>query len=342
MTLALRNGIKLAFAIILGLSLSSCSSIKDAAIGSIGQMFTSTEGSGGNSFTRDDDPELVEDSLPTFLKLLELLRDASPKNPDLYYAVGQVSIMYSGGFLQPKAEQIKSFRERKPQLERAKKFYLRGKDNIVRGLELRHAKNDFAAKFNANQWDELIALTGEKDIPFLYWASLGWLGGLVLDPFDFELLANAYRPILMMLRVLQLEPSYGNGGLQAMLITVLGSLPNSQIEEALNHSPEIIEPFYRQYYADLGIDTNNKRSIVEHHFKLAVQQSQRKDPAPYVAMASWLKSNASRPEDKLAFENYLKQALSIDPNDNIENRLMIILSQRQATYMLSQINNYFL
>ena len=96
-----------------GFVFSSCASIKRSALSSVGKMFTQTEEGTGNSFTRDSDPTLVEDALPTMLKMIELLRDAAPKSPDLNFGAGQIAVMYAGGFLQPKIERLESFAQRK-------------------------------------------------------------------------------------------------------------------------------------------------------------------------------------------------------------------------------------
>ncbi len=321
---------------------SSCASIRRAALGSIGKMFTQ-DSDKGNSFTRDSDPILIENSLPTMLKMAELLRDAAPENPDLNYGAGQIAVMYAGGFLQPRMEQQDSFAEKKRIQVRTKAMYLRGRDSIIEGLRQRYKNRGFSRKFAADNLDELFSMMSSQDVPFLYWGGLAWLGAFALDPFDFQLLAGIAPPILMLWRALQLESEYSQGSLHTSMVTVMGSLPDSQIAEAMSHSPELIQPFFEQYYSSRGIDWKDKRSLVEHHFAEGLRLSLGQDPSLYVAMANWLKNHQANPtEDKQRFREYLNKALEIKAEENIPNRLLILIYQQQAAYFLDKADEYFL
>ena len=230
------------------LTLSSCASIKRNALNSVGKMFTASDGN-GNSFTRDADPILVEDALPTMLKMIELMRDAVPDSPDLNFGAGQIAVMYAGGFLQPKIEQMSSFTEKKKLQIRTKAMYLRGRDSILEGLRQRYKRKGFDEKLKNQNLDDLMALMTENDIAFLYWCGLSWLGAFALDPFDFELLTTVSRPILFLWRAMQIDPEYAAGSLHTSMVTVMGSLPSSQVAEAMSHSVNMIKPFLKNIIA---------------------------------------------------------------------------------------------
>ena len=324
------------------LALSSCASIKRSALNSVGKMFTASGGN-GNSFTRDSDPILVEDALPTMLKMIELMRDAVPDSPDLNFGAGQIAVMYAGGFLQPKIEQIGSFAEKKKLQIRTKAMYLCGRDSILAGLRQRYKRKGFDEKFGNENLDEFMALMNEEDIAFLYWGGLSWLGAFALDPFDFELLTTVSRPILLLWRAMQIEPEYAKGSLHTSMVTVMGSLPSSQISEAMSHSPNVVKPFFEEYYKNKGIDVGNRRLVIEHHFRESLRLSNGQDPSLYVAMANWVKGNQKKPDvDKNLFREYLEKALAIDAEENISNRLLILIYQQQAQYLLEKIDEYFL
>ncbi|WGK68144.1 TRAP transporter TatT component family protein [Candidatus Haliotispira prima] len=338
----IRNLYCVALFLLLVLSLGSCASIKRGALSSVGKMFTGG-GVNGNSFTRDSDPILVEDALPTILKMTELMRDAVPDSPDLNFGAGQIAVMYAGGFLQPKMEQQESFSEKKKMQVRTKAMYLRGRDSIVEGLRQRYKSKGFEEKFQADNLDDLLYLMEEKDVPFLYWGGLAWLGAFALDPFDFELLTGVSRPILLLWRAMQIDPDYGQGSLHTSMVTVMGSLPVSQVAEALNHSPELIQPFFEEYYGSRGIDWQDKRAVVDHHYREGARLSGGQDPSLYVAMANWTKANQENPaEDKERFKEYLNKALDIKAEENIPNRLLILLYQQQAEYLFDKVEEYFL
>ena len=324
-------------------SLFSCASIKRSALNSIGELFIGSEDNQGNSFTRDSDPELIAASLPTVLKMTELLRDAAPKDPGLNFGAGQIAVMYAGGFLQPQMEQSESFAQRKRIQARAKAMYLRGRDSIISGLGYKYQKQDFTRKFGEDNIDELLSMLQKEDMPYLYWGALGWLGAFALDPFDFELLVGISRPVLLLWRAMQLAPEYAQGSLHTSMISVMGSLPDSQLVEAMRHSPKLLRPFFEEYYQSQGIDWKDRRSLVLHHFREGLRLSEGQDPSLYVAMANWTKANQDNPEqDRKRFREYLERALAIDAEENISNRLLILLYQQQAEWLLAKTEEYFL
>ncbi len=63
-------------------ALPGCGLVKRKAVG----MVADTLASGGDVFTRDDDPELVGAALPFGLKLYESLLDSTPNNQELLVA----------------------------------------------------------------------------------------------------------------------------------------------------------------------------------------------------------------------------------------------------------------
>ncbi|MEM9425012.1 MAG: TRAP transporter TatT component family protein, partial [Spirochaetota bacterium] len=61
------------------------------------------------------------------------------------------------------------------------------------------------------------------------------------------------------------------------------------------------------------------------------------------AMATWIKGHQSTPaEDKKRFREYLEKALSIEADENVSQRLMILIYRQQAEYLLQRIEEYFL
>ena len=226
---------------------------------------------------------------------------------------------------------------------RTKRMYLRARDSIVEGLRQRYIKKGFDEKFQAEHLDNLLALMGEKDVIFLYWGGLAWLGAFALDPFDFELLTSISTPILFLWRALQIESEYGAGSIHTSMVTIMGALPSSQVAEAMNRSPQLIKPFFEQYYYSRQIDIKDNKAIVQHHFDEGVRLSSGQDPSLYVTMARWIKGNQKNPiEDKKLFREYLEKALAINAEENISNRLLILLYQKQAKYLLEKTEEYFL
>ena len=60
-------------------------------------------------------------------------------------------------------------------------------------------------------------------------------------------------------------------------------------------------------------------------------------------MANWTKANQDDPEqDRKRFREYLEKALAINAEENISNRLLILLYQQQAEWLLAKTEEYFL
>ena len=94
----------------------------------------------GDTFSRDEDPELVRDAVPFALKTYESLLDSIPNHKGLLLATCSGFTQYAYTFVQTDADLVESEDyERALQLrERALKLYLRGRGYCLRLLELKH------------------------------------------------------------------------------------------------------------------------------------------------------------------------------------------------------------
>ncbi|MDR0569125.1 MAG: TRAP transporter TatT component family protein, partial [Spirochaetaceae bacterium] len=108
-----------------------------------------------------------------------------------------------------------------------------------------------------------------------------------------------------------LDPDYGNGTLDEFYILFYGSLPSS-----------------------IGGD----RAKAEEHFKRAKEKTKGLSAGPYV---SYAQSIAIPAQDYETFKDSLEKALAIDPDAEPSNRLVNILAQRKARYLLDNAENYF-
>ncbi len=295
-------------AVLVLLASGSCS-LQRLAVNAVSGMLSSPGSS--TVFTGDDDPELVRDALPFAMKLYESLLAQTPDNPQLNLTTGSLFAMYANAFVQTPAGMLpdSEYPQRQQAMARAKLLYLRGRDYCLKALELRHPglrarleKGDPAA----------LAKTGIADVPYLYWTSASWMGAFSAEPFDMELLLTLSRPLALMDRAYQLEEGYNKGAIHEFYISVYGSLPPS-----------------------LG----GSREKARYHFTKAVEESGGLTAGPYVAMATTI----SVPEQNATeFRELLGKALAIDLAASPENRLVNILNQRKARWLLQHIDDYFL
>jgi predicted anti-sigma-YlaC factor YlaD len=292
----------------LSVMLGSCSINKVAV-----KLVVRTLSSGDSTvFTGEEDPQLVADALPFAMKLYESLLEQTPENEELLLTTGSIFTMYANAFIQTPASMLpeSEYEQQQQMLKRAKKMYLRGRGYLLRALELRYP--GFREDLRGNDLEQALAAMVVEDVPLLFWTSASWLGAFSTDTFDMELLLNLSKPIALLNRALELDETWSQGMIHDTLISIYGSLP-----QAMGGSQE----------------------KARYHFKKAVEYSGGLSPSPYVALASTV-SVAN--QDVKEFQQLLAQAIAINPEDNPNNRLQILLSQEKARWLLDHIEDFFL
>ena len=169
------------FILLLATVLVSCSGNK-LALKMVGDALSST--ASGTALTGDDDPELVGDALPFALKLYEILIEKGSDNPGLFLAAGSGFIMYSNAYVQGPADMLpdQEFEKKDQMVVRSKKLYLRGRDYVLQGIELKYP--GFTASLDSGTLPDMLAAMKADDVPYLYWAGAGWMAAYAADPFD--------------------------------------------------------------------------------------------------------------------------------------------------------------
>lgn len=289
---------------VVALAVSGCGWIKGMAMNSVAGSLTET----GTVFSRDDDPELIRDAVPFALKLYESLLESLPKNRDLLLATCTGFTQYAYAFVQGEADSVESTDyERLTKIdERAFKMYMRARGYCVRALELRHAGTEAALQRNT---PGALAWARKEDVPLLYWTGASWGSAIALGLDKPGLLLDVPAMRALMTRALELDEAYQNGAIHAVMIT-------------LESKPE------------MGGSTERARK----HFDRAVELSKGLDPGPYVTLAT---SVALAERNREEFVKLLGQALAIDPEKNIDNRLAILIAQARARTLLTRVDELF-
>ena len=315
------------------LVLSSCASIKKSAIRSVASMLSSSDGA--SAFTSDDDPKLIADSLPLALKLHEILLDYDPENADLAAATGRNYIMYSGAFVQMPADMLddEHWQEADAARKRAKNLFRRGRDYLLDSLELNH--KNFMEMLEAGDYDGAMKMLEPADASSAYWAGLAWLGMASTDPFDIELVTTLDKAVLLLFRSLELEET--NPGIHDAMIQVQMTLPSVVIAAMRERSPAAAA-FMDEYYKNAGVAEDPKKQALYHYYR-ALSLSDNKNPSPHITMATAV---SIKEQDVESFRDYIGKALAIDPEAAPETRLMTILYQEKAQWLLENIENFFL
>jgi predicted anti-sigma-YlaC factor YlaD len=283
---------------------SGCS-LKTMAVKTVANTLSDS----GDVFSRDDDPELVRDALPFALKLYESLLDSVPDHAPLLVATCSSFTQYAYAFLETEADILGTTRheESKALRDRALKLYLRGRGYCLRAMELRF--RGIGEKLLADPVPAL-ARAERKDVPMLYWAAASWGAAisLGLDRPDLAIDFPAVRALAE--RALALDEAWNDGAVHELMIS-LDSLPEA-----------------------LGGNAARARE----HFTRAVALQNGLSAGPYVALATGVAVPA---QNRAEFESLLKQALAVDPEKNVSNRLATLITQRRAQALLDQIDARF-
>ncbi len=284
-------------------------SIKKIAMNQVANALT---GSGSSTvFTGDNDPELVGDALPFAIKMYESLLSANPRHQGLRLQTGSLYIMYANAFLQTPASMLAEAEYKKQDFTymRAKNLYLRGRDIILVCLEDKYP--GFRENLRKKRCAKALERAGRKDASLLYWAGAGWLGGYAIDPFDMDLGMTMPAAAALIEKAYQLDPGLAAGALHEFYILYYGSLP--------------------EYMGGSLVKARD-------HYKKAIAISKGKSATPFLSLATTV---TVKEQNLTEFKELLNKALEIDPEATPENRLVNVLNQRKAQWLLEHADDFF-
>ena len=265
---------------------------------------------GGTTFASDDDPELIRQATPFSLKLTESLLAQNPRHQGLLLAAVRGFAQYTYAFVQQEADEwLNHDLDRAISARsRAKRLYLRARDYGLRGLEVRHS--GLAAELRVNPL-EALRRARVPDVPLIYWTAASWAGAISLAKDDIDLMADL--PIVESLidRALALDEDYDDGAIHTFLISY---------EMASRRFPDAVDR-------------------AREHFRRAMALGGPHRAGPLVAAAESL---ALVQQDRSWFAQLLRRALAIDPDARPPCRLVNMIYQRRARWLLGQIDELFL
>jgi predicted anti-sigma-YlaC factor YlaD len=295
--------------------LSSCS-INKMVINKVSDALT---GSGSSDvFTGDSDPQLVGDAIPFAIKMYESLLAQNPEHSGLLLTTGSLFVMYANAFVQGPADMmgLDQFDEREAAKVRAKNFYIRGTEILYRGLDKKFPGDKKTPKFSeatveAGTLAPILQKMKKDDVALLYWTVAGGLSAYAIDVFDFALGVRIPEMGAMIARAYELDPDFNNGAL---------------------------DEFYILFYSALPEALGGNKALAEEHYKKALAKTKGQSAGTYVAYAQ---SVCVPAQDYETYKANLEKALDVDVDAEPANRLVNIINQRKARYMLDEAYNYF-
>jgi len=297
----------LGVAVLLTGALTSGCSISKFAANRAGDALSGS----GTTFGSDDDPELIRAAVPFSLKLMESLLAKTPEHEGLLLSTCSGFTQYAFAFVEQDADvtAASDFNAAKPQYARARRLYLRARDYGLRGLAVRHPT--LRAQLSADSKTAL-ARTARADVPLLYWTAASWAKAITLSKDDPELLADLPIVEAMIDRALALDEGFDGGAIHGFLIAY-----------------EMVRP--------RGEGEPRERS--RQHFNRAVELSKGATAAPFVSFAE---ATCVPAQDRKTFGSLLKRALEINPDRTPRDRLVNLIMQQRARWLLSRADELFL
>ena len=286
---------------------AGCSTLKQTAVDSLGDALAA----GGTTFSSDDDPQLVAAAVPFSLKLMESLLAERPQHRGLLLAAASGFTQYAFAFVQQDADEIveQDFAAGTALRTRARKLYLRARDYGLRGLDVAHA--GFSAKLRADP-RVAVKLATAEDVGLLYWTAASWGAAISLSKDNADLVGDLGLMEALIDRALELDERFDHGAIHSFLIT---------------------------YEMARAAGTGDPVERSRRHFDRAMELSHQQQAGPLVTFAE---SVSIARGQRAEFEALLKRALEINPDARPEWRLVNLVMQRRARWLLGRIDELFL
>ena len=289
------------------MGLSGCASLKHTAVNRLGDALAA----GGSGFATDDDPELIKAAAPSSLKFIEGLLAESPDHRGLRLAAASGFTQYAYAFVQEEADELESTDIAGADVlrTRARRLYLRARDHGLHGLAAAH--KDFAAGLRRDPRAAVRSCT-TADVPLLYWTAVSWAAAIAIKKDRPDLVAELPQAEAMIDRALELDERFDHGAIHIFLIT------------------------YEMARADGAGDAAARART---HYDRALALGGGSEAGPMVAFAE---SVCLPQQDRAQFEKLLRAALALDPDAHPESRLVNLVMQRRARWLLSRTDDLFL
>ncbi len=289
------------------LVINSGCSVRRIAVNKLGDALSHS----GTSFASDDDPELVKSAVPFSLKLIESLLSETPKHTGLLLAAASGFTQYSYAFVQEEADELEDKNlTRATELRlRARKLYARARKYGLRGLEVKYPGFEQALRKDPKA---AVQAVKTRDVDFLYWTAAAWAAEISLSKDQPDTVVELPFAEALIDRALELDESFDSGAVHAFLI-----------------SYELARPGARP----------DAETLARKHFARAMELSQGLQAGPLVSLAEGV---SVKNQNVKEFKSLLEQALAIKVDAKPEWRLVNLVMQQRARWLLSRTDDLFL
>lgn len=293
--------------VLASLSIGACS-IQRLALRSMGDALSS----GRSVFESDGDPELIGEALPFSLKLMDSLLAEQPEHRNLLLAASRGYLLYSYAYVNVPAEasRFDDIDRTRSLRQRARELYLRAYGYGSRVLELDYPGiNERLAEDPGGA----IATIGEqpqRDVATLYWTAAALGLAISVSRNEPALLARLPEVEAMLDRALDLDEAWNGGALHEFAINLEPTRAGAPDDAALE----------RHYRRALELSAGSRASLHVTYAEVAAIPRQ----------------------DRGQFTELLERALGVDIDADPDQRLLNVIAQQRARWLLENIDEFFL
>jgi hypothetical protein len=275
-------------------ALSGCCSIDSLALHSTARLLDRSLG----AYYDESDPQFARDAMASQLKLLEVFLQNAPKDERLNRLAAEAFGGYTFLFIED------------TQPERAKNFYLRGRNYALRSLSSRPGLKNLAA-MTPDDLEKALKGVGKRDARALFWAAFCWSSFINLSKDSPDAIAELPKAVALMNRCRELDPQYNFAG---------------------------ADVFFGVYFASRPKMLGGNTDKAKEYFDQAQHQTDGKYLMTYVLEAKTL---AVALQDKAMFESLLGKVKDSEAGRLPGARLADEVAKFKAASLLEKTNDLF-
>jgi predicted anti-sigma-YlaC factor YlaD len=268
--------------------------------------------SGGSVYESDDDPVLIGEALPFSLKLMDSLLEEQPEHRELLIAASRGYLLYAYAYVHLPAERrnLDDVEQARQLRIRARNLYLRAHRYAQQGLEVTYPGIGAALFENPDESVRTIGADPATDVAAMYWKGAALGLAISVSGNEAALLARIPEVEALLGRALELDETWNDGALHEFAISLAAA---------------------RTTTAD--------RDSLESHYARALELSDGNRASLYLAFAEAV---AIPTQDRSGFIELLERALRIDVDSDPNNRLLNLVSQDRARWLMGRVDELFL
>jgi len=270
-------------------------------------LLNSTGSSISSIYLTENDPELVRESLPTNIKLIELLIQQSPENPSLLISACQAITVYSYAFILRDAELVldEDFKQSRVFTERGKKLLKRAREYGYKAIESKYP--DFFINYSQNP-KKTLENFNEKDLDVIYWVAASWALLISISQENPKMLAELPDIGYFIDRGIEIDETYNDGSFYDLKFSYSIARPDISNEIAIE-----------SYKKAKLLSNGSRASLYISYAELVSQKNQNREE----------------------FLSLIDKVLEFEINKYPNQRLSNILAKRRADWLKNRLDFLF-